>query len=383
MCTRKQENIPHAASGQAVGLALHYVPWEQAAEAEEAQLRVAAATHTPAPLAAASRAPNEAATQKAALWGILLVLASSLLFSTSNFFIYLVARGGSQIPPAQTLCVRFFFQFGFSILATLLMRRGRLADRRVWLGRPGNEWKLIARGLFGVGGLGCWIWMLSNVSLSDATGIIFLNIPLTALFARLFLGEAYTRVDALTGLLGLLGVVLVAQPAAIFGGAAAPLSPLAVVVGVSGACFSAGAFLSIRTIGPGEDPFVVTLAFAVCGCLFSPIVLLATAGTWKAVEQPLHAWLLIGIGVTGFLGQLLLNAGMGMAPAGPAAVMRYLDLVNALWMQSLLLQDAPSGLSLLGCLLVMSSVVSTLHKAKQRARVEKEKAAAAATAAAS
>ena len=375
----ERSSAHHAGTATFSGsVALHFIPWEQAAEAEEAQLRAAA----PAPpLAAAARAPEPT---QAALWGILLVLLSSFLFSASNFFIYLVARGGSQIPPAQTLCVRFFFQFGFSVLATLLTRRGRLADRRVWLGRPGNEWKLIARGLFGMGGMGCWIWMLSNVSLSDAAGITFLNIPLTAVFARLFLGEAYTRVDALTGLLGLVGVVLVAQPAAIFGGAATPLSPLAVAVGVSGACFSACAFLSIRTIGPGEDPFVVTLAFAVCGCLFSPIILLATAGTWQAVEQPLQAWLLVGVGVTGFLGQLLLNAGMGMAPAGPAAVMRYLDLVNALWMQSLLLNDSPSWLSLLGCFLVMSSVVSTLHKAKLRARVEKEKAgglAAAATAA--
>jgi drug/metabolite transporter (DMT)-like permease len=358
--------------------ALHFVPWEQAAEADKAALNASAPAPAPA---VTSRAPETPASQ---LCGIFMVLGSSLLFSFSNFFIFLAARvGGSAFPPAQTLCVRFFFQFALSVLATLLTRRGRLADRRVWLGLPGNEWKLVARGFFGLGGVGCLVWMLSNASLSDAMGITFLNIPLTAVFARLYLKEPYSRLDAATGLLGLAGVVLVAQPTAIFGGgAAAPLSPLAVLVGVSGACFSACAFLSIRTIGPGEDPFVVTLAFAVCGCLFSPILLLATAGAWQEVKDPALAWLLVGVGVTGFFGQLLLNAGMGMAPAGPAACMRYLDLVNALWMQSLILQDLPNALKWVGCLLVLSSVVSTIHKTRQKARLQREQATAAAARAA-
>jgi drug/metabolite transporter (DMT)-like permease len=364
---------------------LHFVPWE---EAEASQLHPAAASDAPsrAVAAAVTAAPRAPETTRSQLLGILMVLASSLLFSSSNFFIFLVARVGSPIPPAQTLCVRFFFQAGLSILATLLTRRGRLRDRRVWLGLPGNEFKLIARGVFGVGGLGCWVWLLSNVSLSDAAAITFLNVPLTAVFARLYLKEPYTKLDALTGLLGLLGVVLVAQPASVFGAAtgamAVPLSPLSVAVGLCGACFSACAFLSIRTIGPGEDAYVVTLAFAVLGCVFSPLALLATAGGWQPVERAAQSWLLVGVGITGFFGQLLMNAGMGRAPAGPAAVMRYLDLVNALWMQSVLLEDVPNGLKWTGCLLVLSSVVSTIHKHKVKARLEEERAKEAAAAAA-
>lgn len=356
-----------------------YVPWE---EAEEAHLRSAGAAGGAPAIASA-----DASSSQAALRGLFMVFSSSLLFSTSNFFIFLVARvGGSfSIPPAQTLCVRFFFQFALSVLATALLRRGRLRDRGVWMGKPRNAGKLLARAVFGVGGLGCWVWLLSNASLSDAAGITFLNIPLTAIFARAYLKEPYTRIDALTGALGLLGVVLVAQPSSLFGAtsgvAVAPMSATAVAVGLCGACFSACAFLSIRTIGPDEDVLVVTLAFAALGCLLAPALLLATDGGWRAVSDPAQAWLLVGVGCTGFLGQLLLNAGMGMAPAGPAAVMRYLDLVNALWMQSLILNDVPNALKWAGCLCVLSSVVSTLHKQQLKARAEKVKAAAAATAA--
>ena len=310
------------------------------------------------------------------------MLLSSLAFSLSNFFIFLLARTPpASVPSGQVTWIRFLFQAALSILSTLVFRHGRLRDRSVWLGKPGNELKLLLRGAFGVGGLGCWVWMLSNVSLSDAAGITFLNIPLTALFARIFLKEPYSPLDAATGLLGLCGVVLVAQPAALFGEAtpgvaSQPLSPVAVLVGLCGACLSSGAFLSIRNLG-GEDVYVVTLWFSLLGCLLSPFLMLATSGGWQQIPSPMHSLLLCGVGASGFLGQLMMNFGMGIAPAGPASVMRYLDLINALWMQSLLLHDVPNVLKWVGSLLVFSSIFSVVWKARKKKRAEAAAAAAA------
>ena len=83
--------------------------------------------------------------------------------------------------------------------------------------------------------------------------------------------------------------------------------------------------------------------------------------------------------VIGWLGQILLNAGLSRAPVGPSSVMRYSELVLALVVQSTLLADAPNALKVAGSLLVCSTVVSTLYRASS---AHKAKAAAAQAAAA-
>lgn len=344
-----------------------FIPWETLVEA-------------PPPTAAAAAPAKPVETARTQLIGLLMVAASSAAFSISNLIINVL----SSIPPVvitpfQVAFVRFLVQFFLSICATLLVHRDALADRRTWLGQPGNLLKLVTRGLVGTLGLVFFVLTLSQMTLSDASAITFLNIPLTAIFARLFLGEEYTLFDAATGLLGVLGVVLVAQPASIFG--AAPgivrreLSAGSVVIGLCAATFTSFAFLAIRRIGSGEDPFVITLWFSAVGIVVTPALMLAQGG-WVAPPTATHAWLLAGVGVLGFIGQLLLNRGMAVAPSGPASVMRYLDLVNALWMQSLLLNDVPNALKWCGSLLVLSSVLSTVHKARRKSQREKAKAAA-------
>ena len=129
---------------------------------------------------------------------------------------------------------------------------------------------------------------------------------------------------------------------------------------------------------PREDAFVVTLWFAVAGCAITPLLMVGTQGGWTPVPSAAHGWLLVGVGVAGFAGQLLLNYGMGKAPAGPASVMRYADLLHALWMQSLLLGDVPNPLKWAGALLVMSSVVSVLNRSRKGAVRARAAAAAAA-----
>jgi drug/metabolite transporter (DMT)-like permease len=347
-----------------------FVPWEEveAARADE-----------PATSAAAA-APAAGETARSHLLGLVMVALSSVAFSSSNLFIN-VLSASTRISAYQIAFVRFAFQAAFSVLATVVVHRGRLRDRRTWLGVPGNEFKLLSRGVVGTAGLVFFVMTLSRMTLSDASAITFLNIPLTAIFARLLFKEEYTFFDAATGALGVVGVVLVAQPASLFGAAEGivqrELSALSVVIGLCAATFTSFAFLAIRRIGSGEDVFVITLWFSVVGLCITPILMVAT-GPWVTPSTPAALWLLIGVGCTGFIGQLLLNKGMSQAPAGPASVMRYADLLNALWMQSLILGDVPNVLKVLGCMLVLSSILSTIDKSRRKAAREKAKAAAAA-----
>jgi drug/metabolite transporter (DMT)-like permease len=238
------------------------------------------------------------------------------------------------------------------------------------MGQPGNAWKLTLRGAWGMVGLTGWFHLLSVMSFSDATAIVFTNVCLTGIFAHLLLGEPYSKLDFATALLGLLGVVFVAQPSSVFGGSGEPIAPLAVLAGLGTACASSMAYVSARMIGPSEDPLVITLWFGVLGALCAPLLTVAVEGGFMAAPSAAAAWLQVAAGLVGFFGQIFLNAGLSMAPVGPSSVMRYSELVFALVIQTLLLLDPPNALKVLGSLLVCSSVISTLYKARAKAHAE-------------
>ena len=307
--------------------------------------------------------------------GSLLVLASSSCFSFSNLCVHLLSRlPEPRIPPLQTSSVRFIFQLVLTLLTLCVVRRGRLAQARTWMGAPGNWWKLLLRGAWGLAGLSGWFYLLTVMSFSDATAIVFTNVCLTGLFAHVLLGEPFHRLEGVMAALGLVGVVFVAQPAALFGsagGAAArPLAPTSVLLGLATACASAMAYISARMIGSNEDPLVITLWFGALGAVASPLLCLAAVGGFVPAPTPAALWLQVGAGFIGWLGQLFLNAGLSMAPVGPSSVMRYMELVMALCIQSTLLGDTPNALKWVGSLLVCSTVVSTLQRARAKAALE-------------
>jgi len=249
-------------------------------------------------------------------------------------------------------------------LSILVARYKVVFEKQTWMGKPGNAWKLFWRGAWGVLGLSGWFFSLSIMTFSDATAIVFTNVSLTGLLAHWILGEVFLLTDAVAALVGLLGVVFIAQPSALFGasGADRPLSPTSVLVGLAAACCSAMAYVSARRIGPGEDFLVTTLWFASLGCLVTPFMVLAVAGGFVPSSTPAATQLQVAAGFLGWIGQLFLNNGLAQAPSGPASVMRYAELIIALFVQSVFLNDTPNAFKWVGSFLILSSVVSTLYR---------------------
>jgi hypothetical protein len=90
--------------------------------------------------------------------------------------------------------------------------------------------------------------------------------------------------------------------------------------------------------------------------------------------------MLVAVGVLGFLGHLLLNRGVQIAQAGPAAAMRYTDVLISMLFQATVLANPPNALKLIGCALIMSSIVSVLSRQRRKAAKAKVDEAAAAAA---
>ena len=287
-----------------------------------------------------------------------MVLSSTFAFSSMALLVSLM--GHRSIPSLQSAVARYWLSLLLSLATIAIARRGALCTASTWIGEPHHRRLLLIRGLWGAGGMSSYFWALSKLSIGDATVLMFVNVPLTALMAAVLIGEPYTLVDGITGILCMAGVVLVAQPAAIFGGEG-EVPALAVVVCLFGALTSSLAYVTIRQLGPTADPLVITLAFSAVGSVIAPLLLLMAQ-----VPQPLASgediWQMLLVGLLGYLGQLALNRGIQLAPAGPATVMRYTDVIFALAFSTWLFGNPPGLVKLGGVALISSSVGGVLYR---------------------
>lgn len=305
-----------------------------------------------------------AASSSSAVFGMLLVLASTLAFSSMA----LLVNMGRTYPSFQQVSIRFWVQaLATAACQGVAVGRPHLFEWKTWLGSPANRRLLLTRSLWGACGMSSYYYALTSIRLSDATALTFTNVPLTAIFAHFLLKEAYTWLDGATALLSMVGVLLVAQPSFIFGGGAVePVPWYAVLVCLFGAATSALAYVTIRSIGKSESSFVVVLFFAAVGSVVGPIAMAIAGQSFVVSLDPRDIASVLAMGFLGFIGQLLLNTGIQISPAGPASVMRYADVIFAIIFQSTLLGEAPGGIKIVGCLLIMSCVVAVYLRARAK-----------------
>ena len=213
---------------------------------------------------------------------------------------------------------------------------------------------------------------LSTVTISDATTLFFLNVPITAILAYFMLGEEITTLDILTTILSMVGVVFIAQPAFLFGSSVNTVPILSVVVVLFGAFASSMAYISIRQVGTKEDTLTLVVYFSLVGFLVSPICA-AIFQSFVSIYDPYILALEFFAGVMGYSGQLFLSRGVQLSPAGPATAMRYMDIVLGMIFQTFIVGTPPDGYKILGAVLIMSCMMSTVHKVHKKDKDKKNK----------
>ena len=256
----------------------------------------------------------------------------------------LVKVAGQRLPTAEMVLAR-------SVVAVVLsygmLRRAKVAP---WGQRKGL---LIFRGLAGFGGLLCMFYALTKLPLADATVIVYTNPVFTALLAAFFLREMMGRREALGLLLSLGGVVLVAQPAFLFGNAADSLDLFAVGMGLLGAVFAATAYVTVRKLGETEHHLVVVFYFPLVATPASVPFMISEA-LWPTPAE----WLmLLGIGIVTQIAQVYLTKGLHTEKAGRAMSMSYVQILFAALWGFLFFTEVPDPLSIVGALLVVAGTV--------------------------
>lgn len=270
------------------------------------------------------------------------------------------------------------------------------------------RWLLALRafgGFFGVFGI---YYAMLYMPLSEATVLTFLS-PIVACYACSFLmpNEPFTRKQQLAGLVSLLGVVMIAQPFG-QGSTSSDTNPddgnvsgdvsepqhvdtyhhiLAVLVSLLGVLGAACAYTTIRWIGTRAHPLVSVTYFSTWSTIVSIVAILAVPSVSFRLPGNITEWvLLFGLGISGFVLQFLLTAGLAYIPppkpgqsartqsshGSRATSMVYTQMLFALFYDKVVWNSTPSAASWAGSGLILGSAIYVAVVRESNRKVEVE-----------
>ncbi len=277
------------------------------------------------------------------------MLRGTFLFSIMSVFVKL--SGQSGIPSQEIVLAR--------AVVTLVMSAWMLRHAKIPMWGD-NKKLLLARGLAGFGGLWCFYYAVTHLPLADATVIQYTNPVLTAVLAALVLREKLRWPDAAASFAALSGVVLVARPTFLFGGAQLNLG--AVGIALVGACFSATAYVLVRKLRETDDPLVIVFYFPLVAVPASLPSVIPVA-VWPQGIQWVY---LLMVGITTQLAQVQMTRGLHLEAAGRATAISYVQILFAAFWGFTFFGELPHPIAALGALFIIMATLVVTRKARPR-----------------
>lgn len=230
----------------------------------------------------------------------------------------------------------------------------------------GKRLILLLRCFVGTTGLMLSFYAFRHMPLADASVIIFSTPVFVAIFANLFLKEPCSLFNVFTIFLTLFGVVLITRPPIIFGDTVPSLTDAlehdehnmwGPIASIASTLFGANAYVTLRALKGIHFSVIMTnfgafaLIYTLAICKFHDVL------CWPYCNS--DRWLVVALGVFSFLGQILLTISLQLEEAGPVAIARSADIVFAFIWQILFFKEIPNGYSVVGAMIVTTSVILT------------------------
>lgn len=278
--------------------------------------------------------------------GMRYMAAGAFCFSLMSL---LVKIAGQRLPSQEVVLARAVVTLALSWWWV------RAAGVHPW----GNDRpRLITRGIVGFLALSGFYYALVHLPLADATVVQYTNPVFASLLAVPVLGERLRGREVATLLVCMLGVVIATRPTFLFGHGEGALDPLAVGVGLAAAVFSAGAYVTVRSLRGREDPLVIVFYFALVSVIFA----VPTALPGAIWPTPMEWLVLLGVGVTTQVGQLCVTRGLHLERAGRATAMGYLQIVFAALWGALFFAELPDAGTIIGAILIVGSTLALARR---------------------
>jgi len=170
--------------------------------------------------------------------------------------------------------------------------------------------------------------------------------------------------------------------AAAFAGVALLVSPdfpsfeLECVLGLASALFAAMAYVTVKRLSATESPATIVLFFSIYSAVFSVATVAAAAAFgWidlggdrvvAMIADPAEIGLLLGVGVSGTLGQVLLTSAYARERASVVSPFQYLSPIFSYGLGIALFGEHPTPLSLAGGAVVIAASIGVLLVTRER-----------------
>jgi drug/metabolite transporter (DMT)-like permease len=278
------------------------------------------------------------------LHGIAYMVAAVFVFSIMDS---LMKRLSAHYGPLQISCLRCSSSWLFLLLP--------ITWQRSWVTlRPGNPPLHLFRAVLGIVMLGSFVFAVHRLTLAQ-TYSLFLAAPLlmTALSVPV-LGEKVTGKRWLAIIVGLSGVLVILQP-----WGKGSFSMIAASAGaVATICYSLSA-LTVRTLGRGNSSMSMVFWYLLLVSIGSGVLAI---GEWRPVLASDWGWL-IGIGLTGALGQMWLTDAFRRAPPSVVGPFEYTAILWAFAIDWIFWSASPSLSLVIGaCVVIASGIVVILDE---------------------
>jgi drug/metabolite transporter (DMT)-like permease len=196
--------------------------------------------------------------------------------------------------------------------------------------------------------------------LAEAYSIFFIAPLLITVLSVPILGERVDSARWIAVLVGLLGVIVVLRPT---GSGMFTLAGLAVLV--SAVCYSISA-ITVRIVGRTDSTesqlfWLMAMVAIGAGTMAAP--------GWVAIRAA-DSWVLVGIAVFGFLGQLAITEAFRQGEASAIAPLEYSALAWGLGIDWILWRTLPDRYTLIGAAIIIASGVYLVRR--ERIHLEAE-----------
>ena len=223
------------------------------------------------------------------------------------------------------------------------------------------RWPLhFLRGALGIAMLALFTFGLRHLPLAEAYSIFFVAPLLITALSVPFLGERVDSARWTAILVGLLGVIVVLRPS---GAGVFTLGGLAVL---GAALFYSISAITVRIVGRTDSTesqvfWLMALIGLGAGIMAAP--------HWTPIRIE-DAWVLLGVAVTGFLGQLAITEAFRRGEASAIAPFEYSALAWGLGLDWALWRTLPDAFTLLGAAIIVASGVYLVRREKVHVEAE-------------
>jgi drug/metabolite transporter (DMT)-like permease len=282
--------------------------------------------------------------------GIVAMVVAAALFTVMDAGMKLLAQHYS---PMQVTALRSLASFPL-VYVYVAWRSSFAAMLRV-------RWPLhMARGALAVVMLATFVYGLQQLPMTETYAIFYVAPLLITALSVPLLGERVGTARWLAIGIGLAGVLVVLRPT---GANVLTLGGLAIIA--AAVCYTISA-IAVRILGRTDS--MESLMF----WLISMLALGSTALAWphwQAVRAS-DAWIIVGVGITGFCGQWGVTYAFRHGEVSAVAPFEYTSLVWTLGLDRLIWHTVPDGYTLLGAAIIIAAGLFLVRR--ERVHVEAE-----------